>query len=519
MQLSRTIKSKTKKINYSYDKNGNLVKQSEKTSAICTEERTFTYNNENRLTAVKDNGRLMMAALYGGDGERIFTVNYMHQTAYRSNGGGTLVQRNIPSCETDRNVGYDAQLIVDELLVPNGVKPISYGLYELTGYVNDTNREHTQVLMEYGANGRNSVSGMKGKYFYDYDGRGSVVGLNRNDSGLFDVFYSYDDSGVATRRGAGSMSNPYTYNGEYTDLSVGMQYLRAREYNPSTGSFTSRDTYLGTANVPLSRNGYTYAHNNPVNYQDPSGHFWHIIAAAVGGAIVGGIVGAVGAATSGQSIWKGAVSGAAGGAVSGAVFAATGSSALAGAAGGAVSGGLGVALNGGSGKDILRGALVGAAGGLVGGAVGGKVFSALGNNLGSALVSGIAGGVTGGATSRLYAALYDGKGLGRGLVEAFDPRAMTLDAFLGGLGGGLGYGYNRILANSNVYKQLVAKQKACTTDKMVKQSTPDDVPQITKNQIKGEIFDQVVGKALSDNGDTAISKQITIEVADGTRTE
>ena len=284
-QLSRTIKNKTEKINFNYDKNGNLVKSSQK-DFLCKDERTYTYNNENRLTAVKDNGRLMMAALYGGDGERLFTVNYMHETDYRSSYGGTLAQMNIQTLAKDRVVEYDSKLIKDEMLIPNGVKPISYGLYELTGYVNDTNREHSQVLLEYGAEeritnyfeygaaGRNSISGMRGKYFYDYDGRGSVVGLTRNDTGLSDVFYSYNDSGSATRKGAGVLANPYTYNGEYTDLSVGMQYLRAREYDPGTGRFTSKDTYLGRADDPITRNLYTYVGNNPVNRQDPSGHGW-----------------------------------------------------------------------------------------------------------------------------------------------------------------------------------------------------------------------------------------------------
>jgi len=46
----------------------------------------------------------------------------------------------------------------------------------------------------------------------------------------------------------------------------------ARWYSPSTGRFTSEDTFLGWIDEPLSLNSYSYVHNNPVNYIDPTGH-------------------------------------------------------------------------------------------------------------------------------------------------------------------------------------------------------------------------------------------------------
>jgi len=49
------------------------------------------------------------------------------------------------------------------------------------------------------------------------------------------------------------------------------QCLRARYYDPQTGSFLSEDSYAGDQMEPLSQNRYTYAENNPVNQEDPSG--------------------------------------------------------------------------------------------------------------------------------------------------------------------------------------------------------------------------------------------------------
>ena len=61
------------------------------------------------------------------------------------------------------------------------------------------------------------------------------------------------------------------YCGEFWDFETKNYYLRARYYNPSTGRFTQRDSYLGRRNDPLSLNRYTYAKNNPIKYRDPWG--------------------------------------------------------------------------------------------------------------------------------------------------------------------------------------------------------------------------------------------------------
>ena len=63
-----------------------------------------------------------------------------------------------------------------------------------------------------------------------------------------------------------SSVTPYGYSGEYTD-ETGLQYLRSRYYDPSTGRFTQEDTWLDQG-----PNLYSYCNNDPVNNVDPSGH-------------------------------------------------------------------------------------------------------------------------------------------------------------------------------------------------------------------------------------------------------
>lgn len=279
----------------SYDANGNLIKsECNDTEKVMD----YTYDNENRLKAVKENGTLLMAALYDGNGDRIFRVDYRKNSKYISNLGGTA--ENVYYNYSSGGISYDHEMIKDEMLIPNGVTQNSSINYELTGYINDINSQYTQVLMEYGANQnitniyeygdqRNSGTFNGKKGYYLYDGRGSVSSVSGQSGGNM-VQYTYDAYGNTTVNTGSPLNNPYQYNAEYTDSSTGNQYLRARYYDPASGRFLTKDTYLGETNDPLSRNLYAYTRNNPVNLVDPSGHLFGLIIGiiAVGSAIYGG---------------------------------------------------------------------------------------------------------------------------------------------------------------------------------------------------------------------------------------
>lgn len=263
---------------YTYDANGNLIKDDDCYHGIS---KHYSYDHENRLEAVRSGGRLLMAALYSGDGDRIFALNSYASEGYVTNGKGTAldVYSGVDFCDSYE---YDREMVKDELLIPNEISIWNASQYELTGYINDVNTEYTQVLMEFGSNGRwsnvydygvqrNSVNIKNGeKAYYLYDGRGSVANLT-SQRGASMVYYEYNIYGEADASRAG-VHNPYQYNAEYTDAATGLQYLRARYYDPETSRFMTKDTYLGEINDPLSRNLYTYTCNNPINLIDPSGH-------------------------------------------------------------------------------------------------------------------------------------------------------------------------------------------------------------------------------------------------------
>ena len=159
--------------------------------------------------------------------------------------------------------------------------------YTLTEYINDINRENTEVLAEYGADEkvrqaytygesgigeRISVDKSTESSYYLYDGRNSVTGILTENANLTNS-YQYDPYGNLTS-GTADGVNYYGYNGESTNVKTGLQYLRARYYDAENGTFTTEDSDLGTTENPLTRNRYAYTSNNPVNYDDPTGHSW-----------------------------------------------------------------------------------------------------------------------------------------------------------------------------------------------------------------------------------------------------
>ncbi|MCE3203467.1 RHS repeat domain-containing protein [Paenibacillus sonchi] len=107
-------------------------------------------------------------------------------------------------------------------------------------------------------------------YYYLYNGHGDVVQILNNVGAVVNS-YAYDAWGNITNQTEG-IRNSFKYSGEMYDEETGLYYLRARYYDPGIGRFLNEDTYEGQIDNPLSLNLYTYVHNNPLIYSDPSGH-------------------------------------------------------------------------------------------------------------------------------------------------------------------------------------------------------------------------------------------------------
>jgi RHS repeat-associated protein len=83
---------------------------------------------------------------------------------------------------------------------------------------------------------------------------------------------SYKAFGQMTRTAdaQGLVQTRLGYTGREASVG-GSLYYRTRHYDPSLGRFLQRDHVEGNALVPPSLHRYTYVHNNPVRYVDPTG--------------------------------------------------------------------------------------------------------------------------------------------------------------------------------------------------------------------------------------------------------
>jgi RHS repeat-associated protein len=133
--------------------------------------------------------------------------------------------------------------------------------------------------------------------------------LTDTSTNVTDTF-TFDAYGTLIVR-TGTNVNRFLYAGEQFDEDLGQYYLRARYLNPETGRFLTMDSHPGSNQDPLSLHKYLYAHNNPVNGIDPSGHSFILeftISSAIRGSIAAFTAGSISA---GYSYAKGATAGAA----------------------------------------------------------------------------------------------------------------------------------------------------------------------------------------------------------------
>ncbi len=136
----------------------------------------------------------------------------------------------------------------------------------------------------------------------------------------------------------GTTTTPLGYDAQYTNSDTGLLYMRAREYDPATAQFLTRDPWVAITGEP-----YSYVGDNPLTFADPTGRcsVWCVVGIVAGGVSLATGVGEVvagGAAIGGVSL--GAIS-----AVSGAVGAGADLKECAGGSGiscvGAATGGVG----------------------------------------------------------------------------------------------------------------------------------------------------------------------------------
>ena len=212
-------------ITYTWDYAGNLVSQS-RNGVIAA---TYTYDCHNRMISANVNS-------ISGNIVESYTYDYLGNRTSKTTDGETTY------FTTDLSTGYSQVLKAENS---------SEAIYYTRGFELISRRVGQDA------------------HYYLFDGGMSVRGLT-DESGVLTDTFVFDAFGNEVAR-TGSSDNSYGFQGEEKDA-TGLYYLRARYMDPSSGTFTSMDTYAGSLSDPMSLHKYLFANSNPVKYCDPSGH-------------------------------------------------------------------------------------------------------------------------------------------------------------------------------------------------------------------------------------------------------
>lgn len=120
------------------------------------------------------------------------------------------------------------------------------------------------------------------RYYYRTNAQGDVKQIVDSDSNVI-AYYAYDAWGrplaildgndkTITDTSHFAIVNPFRYRGYIYDNETGFYCLQSRYYDPEIGRFVNADGYIYTGQSEYGYNMYAYCNNNPVMYDDASGH-------------------------------------------------------------------------------------------------------------------------------------------------------------------------------------------------------------------------------------------------------
>jgi RHS repeat-associated protein len=108
--------------------------------------------------------------------------------------------------------------------------------------------------------------------YYLTDAMGTVIGLvDRTGESSGKFLYDPFGSILSQVGGDTTAGGDFRFQGQWLESESGLYHFRARDYDPETGLFLSRDPVDIIEMAPESFNPYQFVYNNPYVYSDPTG--------------------------------------------------------------------------------------------------------------------------------------------------------------------------------------------------------------------------------------------------------
>lgn len=119
----------------------------------------------------------------------------------------------------------------------------------------------------YGGSNTNAVG-----YYYHQDNLNTSSALSGSGGSQVevDVYYPFGRTETASPQASFQVSRRFT--GQVFDAESGLYYYNARYYDPELGRFIQPDSVISDLANPQSYNRYSYCANDPLTYNDPTGH-------------------------------------------------------------------------------------------------------------------------------------------------------------------------------------------------------------------------------------------------------
>ena len=244
-------------INYTHDARGNRTNKTVTNPATpsVTDSTNYTWTIDNKLdqyvnTVTENTGSTTEETKtiigYGYDATGLLTSRQPSTTATTYINGSVTSQSN--STAPTETFTWDT-LSAIPTLIEDGTESYLYGV----GSTPFVQINKTTGTLEY----------LHG------DERGSIIAASTS-TGAYSWFKTFDEYGyestLTPQSGVPRVTTRFAYAGEYQDPDTGLYNLRARWFEPETGSFLNIDPALGSTGE-----AYSYASANPLSNTDPLG--------------------------------------------------------------------------------------------------------------------------------------------------------------------------------------------------------------------------------------------------------